>query len=176
MFQPELYWVREVEPHRLAIMPKPSGGDWLEDDVAGWQRASIGTVVSLLEPHEVLRLELQQQGALCERFGIEFLQHPIVDHGLPASDAELVRLVHGLHERLRQGRAVAIHCFAGIGRTGLVAGCLLHLLGVPRRDIFRVLGRTRGYAMPNTAAQAEWVERFIEQHPGLEKDGHRPHP
>jgi protein-tyrosine phosphatase len=160
MLQSELYWIRDVEPHRLAIMPKPSGGEWLADDVAGWQRASIGTVVSLLEAHEIIRLDLEEQGALCERAGIEFLQHPIADHGLPASDTETIRLVHDLHARLLQGQGVAIHCFAGIGRTGLVAGSLLHLLGVPSQDIFRVLSRTRGYSMPNTAAQAEWVERF----------------
>jgi hypothetical protein len=103
MVQPELYWVRDVKPHRLAIMPRPSGGEWLADDVAGWQRAAIGTVVSLLESHEIQRLELQAQAALCERSGIEFLHHPIVDHGLPVSDAELVRLVHVLHQRLLQG-------------------------------------------------------------------------
>jgi protein-tyrosine phosphatase len=164
MFHHALHWVRDVEPHRLALMPRPNGGDRLRDDVDTWQRASVGTVVSLLEFHEVQRLQLEAQPALCERFGIEFLHHPIVDHGLPDCADSLDELVHGLHDRLQQGKGVAIHCFAGIGRTGLVAGCLLHLLGVPGRDIFHVLSDSRGHTMPNTAAQAEWVEGFSRRH------------
>jgi protein-tyrosine phosphatase len=74
-------------------------------------------------------------------------------------------LLDQLHSEILQGKAVAIHCRAGIGRTGLVAGCLLHLLGVPGKDIFRVLSRSRGVAVPDTAEQAEWVERYVRAHP-----------
>lgn len=160
MFQPELHWVRGIEPHRIALMPRPRGGECLEDEVAGWSAASIQVVVSLLEAHEVRELELRAQPALCQQRGIEFLHFPMADRGVPASEARLRELVGGLHERLQQGQAIAVHCRAGIGRTGLVAGCLLHLLGVPNRDIFHLLSRSRGVAMPDTNAQVEWVERF----------------
>ncbi|MBL0726080.1 protein-tyrosine phosphatase family protein [Piscinibacter sp. HJYY11] len=65
-----------------------------------------------------------------------------------------------LRDQLQHGRAVAIHCRAGIGRTGVVAGSLLHLLGIPCKDIFHRLSRSRGVSMPATSSQADWVEQF----------------
>ncbi|MBX3628101.1 MAG: dual specificity protein phosphatase family protein [Rhizobacter sp.] len=160
MFLPDLHWVQGIEPHKLALMPRPRGGEWLEEEVTGWCRESVKVVVSLLESHEVRELELNAQSIICKQRGIEFLHFPIKDRGVPASEAKLLELVHVLHGRLQQGQAVAVHCRAGIGRTGLVAGCLLHLLGIPGQDIFHLLSRSRGVAMPDTNAQAEWVEKF----------------
>jgi protein-tyrosine phosphatase len=160
MFQTDLHWVQGIGPHRLALMPRPRGGEWLEDEIAGWCEASVNVVVSLLEAHEIRELGLHAQPQLCERSGIEFLHLPIADRGVPPARAPLLALVNTLHSRLQQGQAVAVHCRAGIGRTGLVAGCLLHLLGVHERDIFHLLSRSRGVAMPDTSAQADWVEQF----------------
>jgi len=162
MLQPELYWVRGTEPARLALMPRPRGGNWLVDEAAGWQRASINTVVSLLERHEVRELELQAEEAVCQAIGIEFLQFPIADRSTPTPEARLLEFVRGLHDRIQRGDAIAIHCRVGIGRTGLLAGCLLHLLDVPGQDIFHILSRSWGFSMPDTSVQAEWVERFCQ--------------
>jgi protein-tyrosine phosphatase len=101
------------------------------------------------------------------RLGREFLSLPIADRGTPASRRELATLLRQLHGRLVQGGTVAIHCRAGIGRTGLVAGCLLHLLQVPYHEIFHRLSRSRGVAVPDTAAQVEWVERYVQAPPGM---------
>jgi protein tyrosine/serine phosphatase len=68
---------------------------------------------------------------------------------------------------------VAIHCRAGIGRTGLVAGCLLHLLQVPYEDIFHLLSRSRGLAVPDTAAQVEWVAKYAHTRPEATAMGSR---
>lgn len=160
MFQPSLSWVQGIEPHRLALMPRPRGGEWLCDEVSALRGAGIGLVVSLLEPHEVRELELQAEPSLCAAEGIEFISFPIRDRGTPASDRQFSRLLGGVHAELLNGKAVAIHCRAGIGRTGLVSGCLLHMLGVPYTEIFHVLSRSRGWVVPDTAAQVEWVERF----------------
>jgi protein-tyrosine phosphatase len=164
MLQPEIFWVRGIAPARLALMPRPRGGEWLEDEIAGWKRASIDTVVSLLESHEIRDLELQGEERLCQAAGIDFLTFPIADRGVPRSEGKLADLALGLHRHIEQGRSVAIHCRVGVGRTGLVAGCLLHLIGVPSEDIFHLLSRSRGLAMPDTAAQADWVERFCRCH------------
>ena len=82
-----------------------------------------------------------------------------------ATNQALLPLLEAVHEALAQGTAVAIHCHAGIGRTGVVSGCLLHRLGVPCDDIFHVLSRARGYAMPETAAQRAWAEAFMRDRP-----------
>lgn len=164
MFDPGLHWVQGIPPWRLALSARPQGGDGLEQDLADWKAASVGAVVSLLEPHEMDSLGLQAEPALCRKFGMDFLNHPIQDHGVPASEAGLFDFVSALHGRVVQGEAVVIHCRAGIGRTGLVAACLLHLLGLRRRDIFRQLALSRGITMPSTWAQFDWVDRFCDRH------------
>ena len=163
MLVPELYWVTDVEPHRLALMPRPRGGEWLAGEVAGWQAAGVGTVVSLLEPAEVEDLELELESSSCEAHGIQFVSLPIPDRGVPESAAAAAALVGSLVSQLRSGVAVAIHCRAGIGRTGLVAGCVLHELGVPATDIFTVLTRTRGFPVPDTPPQLEWVRQYVRE-------------
>jgi len=165
VFEPSLHWVNGIEPHRLALMPRPRGAEWLAEEVASWRTAKVGSVLSLLESHEIRELELKAEPSLCAEHGITFRSFPIPDRGTPASRVEFLALLTQLHAEIVQGEAVAIHCRAGIGRTGLVAGCLLHMLGVPYRDIFHVLSRSRGVAVPDTSAQVEWVERFARAWP-----------
>ncbi len=160
MFEPSLHWVAGIAPCRLALMPRPRGGDWLRDEVGAWRNVGIKSVVSLLEAREIHDLDLRAEPDLCVEHGIQFRSFPIPDRGTPASAQGLCAMLAQLHAELLQGHAVAIHCRAGIGRTGLVAGCMLHLLQVPYEDIFHLLSRSRGLAVPDTAAQADWVEKF----------------
>ena len=155
-----LHWIREIEPHRLALAARPRGNDWLGDEIAAWQRAGVRTVVSLLEAHEVRDLELEKEAEFCAEHGVDFVSFPIQDRGVPAS-VEMVRpLLEEMMLRLRREEAVVVHCRMGIGRTGLIAGCVLHWLGVRREEIFDVLSRARGLGMPDTEEQAEWVDAF----------------
>jgi hypothetical protein len=43
---PEIYWVRDVAPHRLASMARSRAGEGLKDEISGWPRAGVNTVVS----------------------------------------------------------------------------------------------------------------------------------
>lgn len=160
MFETPIHWVRDIAPHRLGLMARPRGGDALHEEVAAWQRASVGMVVCLLESHEMRDLELKEEAALCAEHGIAFRHFPIPDRGMPQSQPAAFSLVSELNAELVGGKSVAIHCRAGIGRTGLVAGALLHTLGVPGKDIFPLLSRSRGVGMPDTSAQAQWVAQY----------------
>ena len=155
-----IFWVQEASPNRLALMPRPRSGDWLEDEVREWRDAGIDTVVSLLEPFEENELELGEERALCEGFGIEFLSFPIPDRGVPTSLPEAKKLVDELVARLAAGKAVAIHCRVGIGRSGLITACVLVRLGMPFDNVFEVLGRARGLPVPDTTEQVHWTKLF----------------
>jgi len=48
--RPEVFWIDSPTNARLAIMPRPRSGDWLEDEIAGWRVEGIDVVVSLSPP------------------------------------------------------------------------------------------------------------------------------
>lgn len=58
------------------------------------------------------------------------------------------------------GAGVAIHCRAGIGRSSLIAACVLLKLGTREDEIFPLLSRVRGVAVPDTSAQIQWLSKF----------------
>jgi hypothetical protein len=97
---------------------------------------------------------------LCEAHGIEFINSPIRDRETPQSVSHAAALIDSLVERLQSGVAVAVHFRAGIGRTGLITGCILAKLGVPLPRVFPTLSHTRGSVVPDTQCQIEWVEAF----------------
>jgi len=141
-------------------MPRPRAGDWLLDEIAGWKAEGIGAVVSLLERHEVDELELRQEPTLCKAAGIEFVSFPIPDRGVPESMRETQRLVRSLSAAVADGRAVAIHCRAGIGRSSLIAACVLAFNGYDPDSAFADIAKARGVEVPDTELQRDWVSTF----------------
>jgi hypothetical protein len=64
---------------RLAVIPRPRGGDWLEDEAKAWRRNGIDLVVSLLENEEAEQLDLLAERRAAESNGIQFIPFPIPD-------------------------------------------------------------------------------------------------
>jgi protein-tyrosine phosphatase len=156
----ELYWIEGPWPGRLAIMPRPRGGDWLEDEIASWRRVGIDTIVSALTEEESAELDLGREQQLCVEAGIDFIPFPITDRGVPSSTKTMIELVHRLEERLARGRKVAIHYRQGIGRASLLAACVLVVGGVDAATAFERIAATRGCTVPDTSEQREWVMQF----------------
>ena len=158
-----LYWIKGPWPGRLAIVARPRGGDWLEDEARSWARSGLQVIVSLLTPQETAEFDLTNQGALCRSNGIEFVSFPIPDRGVPSSGEETLRLVKALEGYLAADTNVGIHCRQGIGRSGLAAACVLVSSGLPPDVAFNQLGEARGCPVPETTEQREWVEAFAPQ-------------
>ncbi len=153
-----IYWIPGSWPGRLAIVSRPRGGDWLEDEARLWVRSGLDAIVSLLTSEETTEFQLTDEAAFCRPNGIEFLHFPIPDRGVPASRDETLKLVKELDGYLATGNNVGIHCRQGIGRSGLIAACLLVSSGVAPQVAFRELSKARGCPVPETMEQREWVE------------------
>lgn len=165
MIQPDVYWLHEVDGVRLAIMPRPRSGEWLDDEINGWMRLGVQTVVSLLEPQEVRDLDLANEEALCIASSVKFISFPIPDRGVPNNVFEFAGLVATIERSLRSGESVAIHCRAGIGRSGLLGACVLGTFGIESNTAFGMLSRARGVTVPDTDAQATWVREYARGRP-----------
>ncbi len=45
----KIYWIQSFENNaRIGIMPRPRGGDWLEDEINNFKRQNITLLVALL--------------------------------------------------------------------------------------------------------------------------------
>jgi protein-tyrosine phosphatase len=142
--RPQVYWIDLPMAGRLAIMARPRAGDWLDDEISGWRAQGIDTVVSLLEQEEVSELGLHREAGLCREQSMEFFSFPIADRGVPESLCDAMSLAQALSTKIGQGRTVAVHCRAGIGRSSLIAACALVCSGADPAEAFEVIGRARG--------------------------------
>ena len=160
---PEIYWIPEVVTGRLGLMARPRAGDWLRDEVSAWREAGVNVVISLLETSEIVELDLRDEERLCRESDIEFVSFPIADRGVPTSVAQTAQLVDHVVSRLHAQRAVAIHCRAGIGRSTLIAACVLYQLGFPMEEVFARLTLARRVSVPDTPTQTQWLSTFARQ-------------
>ena len=89
--------------------------------------------------------------------GIELLHRPIRDISVPTLD-EARSLVRELIAR--RATPILIHCIGGLGRTGIVAGCLLRALDIGPDKALRRLAAARGTECPQTSEQRRFVNDF----------------
>jgi len=142
-------------------MAAPRLAERLDDKVLNWSNEGIECVVSLLEPEEMPGLT-EAEAELCQEFGIEFVSFPIRDKTVPPSLDLFVKLVTSLSGQVAAGRAVAIHCRAGIGRSTTLAACILIWFGVNPEVALDMISEARGVEVPETEAQRQWVLHFPE--------------
>jgi protein-tyrosine phosphatase len=145
-------------PGRLTIMPCPTGDD-LEDQFASLAQAGITRIISMLAPDEAGLLGVASETRLCADAGIAFENHPIVDFGLPDQSA-FRRLVAHITDHLQNGAHVAIHCRAGIGRSGMVASAVLIRLGYAPEQAIEKVSIARGVSIPDTIEQRQFILGF----------------
>jgi hypothetical protein len=158
----EVHWIVLPAGARLAIMARPRAGEWLDDEIVGWRVEGIDVIVSLLEAEEGAELGLHREVGLCQGLAIEFISFPIPDRGVPRSASATMALAKTIVQRLSDGKAVAIHCRAGIGRSALIAACVLELLGIAAELAFVLIGEARGVKVLDTEGQRNWVGSFRE--------------
>jgi protein-tyrosine phosphatase len=120
------YWVETGNRLRLAIVPRPRGGDWLEDELDQMKRAGIDVLVSMLQVDEAAELGLSSEAELCEARGIAFRSFPRPDRETPPSTASFSQFVEDLRADAHAGRSVAVHCRASIGRSSLLLAALTY--------------------------------------------------
>jgi protein-tyrosine phosphatase len=158
--KPKVYWIDGPWHGKLAILARPSGADWLEDEVEGWKQAGLDIVVSLLTSGEEAELALDDEAEIVKHNGLTFISFPIADYSVPSSHRLTQQLVSELNDRLSHGACVGIHCRQGIGRSSLVAACVLVTSGESPGVAFEHIEAARGLHVPDTTEQKEWVSAF----------------
>ena len=112
-----IYRITAAAPNRIAIIARPRGGDWLSDEVSALCWEGVDVLVSMLTKEETDELGLQEEGKECGVAAISFLNLPVPDRSLPTDRDAFLRTVDELAHLVAEGRYVAVHCRAGIGRS-----------------------------------------------------------
>src|SRR3990172_2335792 len=118
---------------RLAGMARPGRSSPLEEDLIFLRVQGIGAIVSMTERP----LDERFVGG----FGIRYLHLPVPDYCAPTIQQieEFVAFLdHGDH-----GGAVAVHCYAGQGRTGTMLACALVHHGMSADEAIRLVRAKR---------------------------------
>ncbi len=116
-----------VVPGRLGGLPRPGVGVAdTETDVASLARLGVTTLVTLEESPTV-------EAELLASHAIASLHFPIPDMGVPELSAAR-DFCRDLAARMARGEVVALHCRAGLGRTGTMLACQLVHGGASARE------------------------------------------
>jgi protein tyrosine phosphatase (PTP) superfamily phosphohydrolase (DUF442 family) len=101
--------------------------------------------------------------------GRECLHFPISDYGLPTNEL-MTKILDAIDNALIRGRKVYLHCYGGIGRTGVTVGCFLVRFGQTGPQALNELARfwqsvpksARHMQSPETEQQREFVLHWSE--------------
>ena len=140
----------------LLLSAQPASQGPLVQAVAAYRAAGARLVVTLLPEAEVLSLGLQALGTACTVEAMTWAHCPIDDFAAPGSRFErkwtsVGPLVHAL---LDEGEGVALHCRAGLGRTGTVAARILIERGLPWRQAMASVREARPGAIETSSQEA----------------------
>lgn len=129
-------------------------------DIAAVQNAGVDTIVSLLEPTEAVKFGLRDEADVCASMGITFLNHPIRDMHLPDPDSFAAFTPH-LASRLQNGANIAVHCYASIGRSGMLTCSTLGHFGFDAEAALQLVSSKRGVPVPDTREQTTFIRASI---------------
>jgi atypical dual specificity phosphatase len=113
----------------------------------------VGLLINLHErPHAPERLA---------RYGMTELHLPVADFTSPTPE-QLERGVDAMERAFHSGTRVAVHCGAGLGRTGTLLACYLVRRGLTADEAVAHVRRLRPGSV-ETAAQEAAVRSFAHQ-------------
>ncbi|KYG03455.1 hypothetical protein BE21_51555 [Sorangium cellulosum] len=135
----------------IGMMAAPGRGRPLVEDLDELRRLhGADLLVSLVSDHELELLGIPDLVARATERGIVVLRWPFGDFSVPRDIAALHAPVDRILDTAARGGGAIIHCWAGLGRTGLVAAACLVKRGVAPADAIAAVRRCRRGAIENS--------------------------
>jgi ADP-ribosyl-[dinitrogen reductase] hydrolase len=166
------YW---VVPHKFLAGEYPGDEDLVKarKKIKQFLRAGVQHFVDLttefdnMVPYEAILSEEARNLDI----GPTYQRFPIRDNSVPSDSEHLAKILFAIDRRIREGGAVYLHCWGGIGRTGLVVACWLQEHGRTPDDALAQLSAkwrtveksSREPRSPQTTPQFDWVKTWAQR-------------
>lgn len=164
----ESYWVKEGR-FLAGEYPGSYDPESARRRMDAFLEAGINTFIDLTQSDELVpydpvlneRTRMYDIPAAYHRFAIR-------DHGIPSRET-MITILNTIDEAIKHDNSVYVHCWGGVGRTGITVACYLIRHGLtPQQALTRVdaLFKTRPPSYqsvsPETIEQFEFVRSWRE--------------
>ncbi len=163
----ESYWVKEN-----LFLAGAYPGDYNPENarrrIGAFLESGIRVFIDLTHPDELRPYApILEEEARLYGYAVEHRRFSVQDHGVASVEA-MLSILDTIDAALANGSPVYVHCWAGIGRTGITVGCYLVRHGMSGEDALKqvnALYKTRPNSFilprsPETAAQADFVRAW----------------
>jgi len=131
--------------------------DHLNQIWSKYRENEVDVVVALVEPAEYLTYAQRDLLAFYRGQGLDVIHLPIPDHHRPQDLPAFQRALDDVSDMAQAGQNIAVHCLAGIGRTGTFLACLAQqTLGLDGRGALQWVRESVPGAVEN-----QGQERFV---------------
>jgi ADP-ribosylglycohydrolase len=163
---PNTYW---VVPYKFLAGEYPGDEDLVKarEKINRFLEVGVRHFVDLTEFGELVLYEaILSEESRAANITATYQRFPIRDISVPRDAAHLGEILLTIDRRIREGGAVFVHCWGGVGRTGLVVGCWLQEHGRTPDDAlaeldrkWRTVKKSSGQTeSPETRKQVDWVK------------------
>ena len=146
------YYINKIYENIYAsFVPGKKDIKWnrdIEADINVLSKNGISQLICLIPTHElaVLKISFEILRTTCLKNKINLIHYPITDNEIPENTVEFIKLIKEIDE-ISTKEKICIVCKGGLGRTGLVAACLLILKDFSATNAIKTVRENRKHAL-----------------------------
>ena len=84
----------------------------------------------------------------------------MIDHGVPDAVQPVEVMSKAIRQHLGETKGVAVHCYAGLGRSPLLIAAVLIDSGYSAIEACDVISAARGMSVPEMNEQFRWLNAY----------------